>query len=119
MAPAGQTSLCAEIFCSPGEPAWGQPDGELIEAVAADLAGLGIVARARIREAWLTRVPAAYPSYRLGYAGELQRVRSYLAQRFPTLHLLGRTGTFQYLNMDAVIRQALDMAAVLGREGGG
>ena len=48
----------------------------------------------------------------MGYADELGRVRDYLA-RWPTLHLLGRSGSFRYLNIDGVIAQALELAKEL------
>jgi UDP-galactopyranose mutase len=80
--------------------------------VVADLDRLRFLARSRVREAWVLRASHAYPVYRIGYADALHRVREVLA-RWPTLHLAGRTGTFQYLNMDAVIRQAIHLADAL------
>ncbi len=112
MAPAGKTSLCAEVFCTQGDDVWQRPDGELIDAVTKDLDHLGFLVRGRVRDAWVLRVPDAYPVYRVGYADAVRRVRNTLA-RWPTLHLLGRTGSFQYLNMDGVIKQALELADVL------
>jgi len=110
MAPPGQTSICVEVFCSAGDEVWRRPDGELIDAVLADLERLGFLARSRVRDAWLFRAPHAYPIYRIGYAEHRRRALDILA-RWPTLHLVGRTGSFQYLNMDAVIKQALHLAA--------
>ena len=112
MAPAGTTSLCAEVFCSEGDSVWCRPDGDLIEAVIADLDRLRFLDRSRVKQAWVLRVSHAYPVYQVGYAAHLARVTSALA-RWPTLHLLGRTGTFQYLNMDAVIRGGLELARLL------
>ncbi len=113
MAPAGSSSLCVEVFCSQGDGAWQRSDGELVEGVTADLEALGLVARKQVRDAWVLRVPAAYPCYLIGYERALQRARNHLAERWPTLHLLGRTGTFQYMNMDAVIRQGIQAAEAL------
>lgn len=70
---------------------------------------LGLLARERVCDAWLIRVSEAYPVYRVGNEDELRRVRDYLA-RWPTLHLVGRTGSFEYMNTDAVIKQALERA---------
>ncbi len=109
MAPPGKTSLCVEVFCSEGDDVWRCADGELLDAALTDLDRLGFLARGRVRDAWLLRVPHAYPIYRVGYAETVQRARGLLA-RWPTLHLLGRTGSFQYLNMDGVIEQALRLA---------
>lgn len=112
MAPAGQTSLCVEIFCSVADATWQQADGALIEATVADLDRLSFLPRARVREAWLVRVPDAYPIYRTGYAEVLHQVRRELGH-WPTLHLAGRTGTFHYLNMDGVFKQAIELAGRL------
>lgn len=112
MAPPGQTSLCVEVFCSAGDEIWHKPDGDLVGAVVDDLDRLGFLSRSRVREAWGLRASHAYPIYRVGYAAELHRVREALT-RWPTLHLAGRTGTFEYLNMDAVIRQAIQLADTL------
>lgn len=109
MAPADQTSLCVEIFCSVGDATWQQADGASIEATVADLDRLGFLPRARVREAWLVRVPDAYPIYRVGYTEVMRQVRHELG-RWPTLHLAGRTGTFRYLNMDGVFKQAIQLA---------
>ena len=112
MVPEGKTSLCLEIFASPGEETWQRPDAALIDRALADLGQLGLLSRERVRDAWLVRVPCAYPIYRVGYAAELRHVREYLA-RWPTLHLLGRTGSFHYLNMDEVIDHGLRLAEAL------
>ncbi|MDI7276927.1 MAG: FAD-dependent oxidoreductase [Anaerolineae bacterium] len=117
MVPPGRTSLCAEIFCSQGDETWQRSDGELVDSVCRDLARLGLVKRGSIRDAWLERVPEAYPCYRVGYAAALQQARAYLARRWPTVHLLGRTGAYQYMNMDAVIHQALSLAQELCHAG--
>jgi protoporphyrinogen oxidase len=112
MVPQGKTSLCVEIFCSQGDEVWRRPDQDVIEPVLADLDRLRFLPRGRVRDAWLLRVSHAYPVYRVGYAEHRSRVRSALS-RWPTLHLLGRTGTFRYLNLDAVIREGLDLAGSL------
>ncbi|MGQ9680991.1 MAG: FAD-dependent oxidoreductase [Anaerolineae bacterium] len=112
MAPAGRTSLCIEVSSSEGDEAWCRQDSELVDEVTSDLERLQVVPRKAVRDAWLLRVPAAYPCYRVGYAEGLARATAYLKGRWPHLHLLGRTGTFQYLNMDAVIEQAVSLAQV-------
>lgn len=108
MAPRGKTSLCVEVFCTAGDETWQRRDQDLVNSVMAELDTLGFVRRERVLDAWLLRVPHAYPVFRVGYGTALDQVRGHLA-RWPTLHLAGRTGSFRYLNMDAVIAQALDL----------
>lgn len=112
MVPQGKTSLCVEIFCSQGDEVWRRPDPDIVASVLADLDRLRFLPRSRVGEAWVLRVSHAYPVYRVGYGEHCSRVRSTLS-RWPTLHLLGRTGTFRYLNLDAVIREGLDLAGSL------
>lgn len=114
MAPAGATSLCVEIFCSTGDEAWCRPDDDLVDAVAAELGRLKFLARNRITAAHVLRVSHAYPAHHIGYAADLARASGAI-DRWPNLHLLGRTGTFRYLNMDAVIRDGLALARELCR----
>jgi protoporphyrinogen oxidase len=112
MAPPGKTSLCVEVFCTVGDDVWKRRDEELISQVLTDLDRLGFLSRERVLDSWLLRVPCAYPVYRVGYRAAVDRVRGYLA-RWPSLHLAGRTGSFQYLNMDGVIEQALRLVEKL------
>jgi len=49
---------------------------------------------------------------RIGYAEALEAVRKHLAQ-WPALHLAGRTGAFEYMNMDGVMEQGRALAGRL------
>ena len=109
MVPAHRTSLCLEIFATPGDETWQRSDSDLLDQVVADLGRVMALPPQRVLDGKVVRVPYAYPVYRVGYADELQRVHKYLA-RWPNLHLLGRTGSFRYLNLDAVIESALCLA---------
>ena len=109
MAPPGESSLCVEIFCTEGDEVWQRADADLVDAVLRDLDSLGFLAREQVQDAWVLRVPDAYPVYHIGYADDVAAVRDYLAH-WPSLHLTGRTGSFQYMNMDKVIKEALRLA---------
>jgi len=112
MAPPGRTSLCVELFCTRGDPLWTTDDRALAGRVRHELSVLGSFASRTVLETRVVRETCAYPVYRLGYDGEREGLRRRLS-RWPTLHLAGRTGGFEYLNMDAVIRQGMTMAARL------
>jgi protoporphyrinogen oxidase len=106
MAPPDHTSLAAEVFTNRGSEAWKRADSSLIDQALEGLEHVGILSPQAVSEAWLVRIENAYPVYQVGYAGHLQRVRSFL-DRWPALHLVGRTGSFRYLNSDGVIEDAL------------
>ena len=52
------------------------------------------------------------PAALIGYADSLRQVLDALSQ-FPGLHLIGRSGSFRYLNIDGVIDQSLQLAREL------
>ncbi|NLF03366.1 MAG: NAD(P)-binding protein [Anaerolineales bacterium] len=115
MAPEGNTSLCVEIFCQADDHVWQTDDATLITTVTDELDKLGFLARTRVHDAWMTRVHDAYPVYRIGYKEVLDQLHDHL-RGYPTLHLVGRTGSFSYLNIDAVIDQALKTASELAKQ---
>jgi protoporphyrinogen oxidase len=107
------TSLALEVFSSPGEAAWESADRTLADRAAAELERLGWLRRGDVIASWVLRVPQAYPVHTLGYTERLARVRSALG-RYPRLRLLGRTGSFAYLNVDGVVEECFRLASDLG-----
>jgi protoporphyrinogen oxidase len=112
LAPEGKTSLCVEIFCSEGDEVWNRPDAEVVDKSLADLERLDFLPRSRVNQAWVSRVSHAYPVYHVGYGAHLSNAVAAVG-RLPDVHLLGRTGTFRYLNLDAVIREGITLARSL------
>jgi protoporphyrinogen oxidase len=114
MAPGPQvTSLALEVFASPGEAAWESADAALVERASGELERLGWISRGDVTRSWVLRVPHAYPVHDIGYAGRVARVRGAL-DRFPRLRLLGRTGSFTYMNVDGVVEDCFRLAGELG-----
>jgi protoporphyrinogen oxidase len=109
---ADVTSLAVEIFSSRGEAIWQLPDEAILELVAEQMNGIGWIARSDVFKWWVLRVPFAYPVYRVGYEAKLQQVKEYLG-RWPRLHLVGRTGSFKYMNSDGVIEDVFRFLAEL------
>jgi protoporphyrinogen oxidase len=106
MVPPGMTSLGLEVFTSQGEPAWNLADEVLVERAVRELAQIGWLRPEEVVQHWVLRVRYAYPVYDIGYAERLRRVKEWLG-RWPRLHLVGRTGSFRYMNSDGVIEDAL------------
>jgi protoporphyrinogen oxidase len=113
---ANVTSLAVEIFSSRGEAVWQLPDGAILELVAEQMSRIGWIARSDIFKWWVLRVPFAYPVYRVGYEDKLRQVKEYLG-RWPHLHLVGRTGSFKYMNSDGVIEDVFRFLAELPAAG--
>jgi len=111
----GKTSLCVEITCNQDDQIWQAADDQLIERAVANLSRLQILRADEVTDSFVERVPYAYPLLRLGYQDHLAKLLGYLSQ-FKNLHLLGRTGMFQYWSMDQVIEEGVLKAKELLRQ---
>lgn len=96
------TSLAVEIFSSRGEPTWKMSDQAILDTVITQMSKIGWINQKDVHKSWVLRVPYAYPVYRVGYQEKLERVKAYLSQ-WQNIDLVGRTGSFQYMNSDGVI----------------
>lgn len=96
------TSLGIEIFSGRDDPLWQAEEEDIHNKVVAQLQAIGWLAPPEIVNRWLLRLPHAYPIYQLDYQKKLAQVKAQLAQ-WPRLHLVGRTGSFRYMNSDGVI----------------
>ncbi|MFA6001959.1 MAG: NAD(P)/FAD-dependent oxidoreductase [Thermoleophilia bacterium] len=100
MAPEGKSSIVAEYFCFEGDDIWSMDDQDLIDLTVSDLdRRLGFIKKEDVIDAFVVRVPKAYPSYELGYAAPLDKIRKYISG-FSNLEIIGRYGTYKYNNMD-------------------
>lgn len=106
-----KTSLVVEVFSSRGDRIWQLSDEEIATRVIEEISAIGWLSETEVSKSWVLRVPYAYPIYRVGYERKLAKVKNYLSQ-WPNLHLLGRTGSFEYMNSDGVIE---DVFALLQR----
>lgn len=110
LAPSGCTSLVAELFATPGDAVWSKEDSTLIRDVTTDLSSRGWIRQEERICARVVRVPYAYPVQTVRYASAVPVLNNFLAEQAPELCVLGRTGSYRYLNMDGVIADALDLA---------
>lgn len=106
------TSLAVEIFTTRGEPVWNMTDEQIGAKVADQLSEIGFIRREDVYRTWTLRVPFAYPVYYIGYEEKMKRVLDYL-KRYPNLYLVGRTGSFQYMNSDGVIEDVFRLMGEL------
>jgi len=109
MAPEGHTSLVAEFFCFRGDRIWNARDERLTSVTVKHLEQLGFIGRDDVAGSVVVRVPHAYPLLDVEYRKHYHLIMNYLG-RFRNLQVAGRTGTFQYLNMDRAMRSGIDAA---------
>lgn len=94
--PADRSVLCAEIPCDVGDSVWTAGDEELRDLVLAGLARHDLPAPA-VSATTVRRLPAVYPVYTHGFAGDLAALETWVAE-LPGVLTLGRNGLFAHDN---------------------
>ncbi|MFA4935313.1 MAG: FAD-dependent oxidoreductase [Candidatus Methanoperedens sp.] len=109
-APKGYSSILAEITCPmQDDDIWQKTDNMIIDRVMNDLIQLGIVnGKKEICYTNIKRSEYAYVIYDMNYKQNMKIIKDYINKLGITL--LGRFSEFEYLNMDACIRRAMNLA---------
>lgn len=104
-APEGYTSLCAEVTGFENDKTW--RDESLGEKVVKQLIDFGVIKKSQEPEILGTaKYGHAYPIYTVGYKQKLDEILDKL-DSFKNLRIIGRTGSFSYLNMWECLRWAV------------
>jgi protoporphyrinogen oxidase len=112
VAPAGHSSILAEITCHREDTLFTAPDDRIVSHVTDGLARMGILDDpGRVVYIAVARSPFAYVVYDLAYLDNIGVVKRFVEDR--EIHLVGRFSRFEYLNMDGVIRMAMDFVGGL------
>lgn len=110
---AGASPVVAEITANEGDATWSQTDDQIVSAVVQGLKQEGfILNRADVLTTDIRRVKHAYVLYDLARTDNLKIVNDYLDSI--GLHRCGRFAEFRYINSDAVMRSAKNLAQKLG-----
>jgi protoporphyrinogen oxidase len=99
--------LGLEYFCFEGDDLWQQTDEALIELATRELEITGLAVREQIDGGYVVRQPKAYPVYDAHYKTIVDAIRHECAERFPTLHFVGRNGMHKYNNQDHAMMTAM------------
>jgi protoporphyrinogen oxidase len=102
-----QSCLGLEYFCFEGDGLWTASDGELIGLAKKELEQIGLASWSDIKDGCVVRQKKAYPVYDEGYKANVESIRCELAERYPTLHLVGRNGMHKYNNQDHAMMTAM------------
>jgi protoporphyrinogen oxidase len=95
----GTTCLGVEYFCFEGDDIWEMSDEEVVKLATSELARIGLVDPADVRDGVKVRVPKAYPMYDGDYREAVATLHGYLAG-FENLKTFGRNGLHRYNNQD-------------------
>ena len=99
--------LGLEYFCFEGDGLWAASDAELIALAKKELALVGLASESDVKDGCVVRQKKAYPVYDESYKQNVEAIRSELADKFPTLHLVGRNGMHKYNNQDHAMMTAM------------
>ena len=94
-----------EYFCYDTDPLWKMPDQDLVTFAIQEIASIGIVNPAEVRDACVFRVPKTYPAY-FGTYERFDEIVRYM-ERFENLFLVGRNGMHKYNNQDHSMMTAM------------
>ncbi|MEM7777340.1 MAG: NAD(P)/FAD-dependent oxidoreductase [Pseudomonadota bacterium] len=97
---AAHSCLGLEYFCFEGDGLWTATDDELIALAKRELGHIGLATSDDVLDGCVVRQKKAYPVYDEGYKDNVETIRSELAAKFPSLHLVGRNGMHKYNNQD-------------------
>ncbi len=106
--------LSVEISCYEGDQYWNSTDEELSELCIKDLIRDGYIRREQVKKTYVLKSNSVYPVYLVGYHEPLRNVREYF-QQFGNLYLLGRNGSFTYIDQDQAMRIGFDLADKITR----
>jgi protoporphyrinogen oxidase len=93
-----KTWIGLEYFCYDTDPLWNQPDADLARFAISEVAKIGILNAADVRDSCVFRVPKTYPAY-FGTYDRFDEIIEYM-DRFENLFLVGRNGMHKYNNQD-------------------
>ncbi|MBO4838783.1 MAG: NAD(P)/FAD-dependent oxidoreductase [Lachnospiraceae bacterium] len=95
-----------EYFCNEGDELWEMEEGEFIRFAKGELASIGVIDEADVRDAVRIRVKKAYPAYFDTYS-EFDTVKEFLSG-IDNLWCIGRNGQHKYNNMDHSMLTAME-----------
>jgi protoporphyrinogen oxidase len=111
LAPPGHSSVSCEITVAPGSDLDGWDDDRILNRVVDDLVRDGIVKRETVVYRKVHRERLAYVVYNQGYADRVRNIGAFALSR--GIELAGRFAEYRYVNTDACVRRALDLARQL------
>jgi protoporphyrinogen oxidase len=111
MVPEGCGSVSCEITVAPGSDLDTWSDETILARVVDDLVRDGIIRREAICYRQVHRERYAYVVYTTGYGDRVRAIRRFTDEQ--GIHLAGRFAEYHYVNTDACVRRALDLARQL------
>jgi protoporphyrinogen oxidase len=100
------TSLGMEYFCFEGDSLWASTDHDLAQLAIREAIKIGLIKDGEVMDAFVVRMPKAYPIYDQSYQEHLKTIREWVCQ-FANLQPVGRNGMHHYNNQDHSMMTAI------------
>ena len=100
------TSLGMEYFCFEGDGTWASTDHDLAQLAIREAEQIGLIKRAEVKDAFVVRMPKAYPIYDQDYHKHVNTIREWVSL-FANLQPVGRNGMHHYNNQDHSMMTAI------------
>lgn len=110
--PRGWSIICCEIAYGIGDSISTMSETQLEERVIQDMERLGFINPREIIKIHHLDLGPVYPSYRVGYETELQRVRGEL-EKFSNFYFTGTLADFSYADFQILCAKAIDMVELI------
>jgi protoporphyrinogen oxidase len=114
--PEGTHSIQAEITTRAGSEVWRMTDGEILEHVVSGLLQRGLIrSRESILVADVCRKRYSYVVYDINFERNVRLVRDWFSAQ--GIHLIGRFGYVEYVNVDGILHRCMEVASQIERNG--
>jgi protoporphyrinogen oxidase len=113
----GRTCLGLEYFVTEGDDIWNTPDTDLINIGKSEMEILGLLNPESVEEAYVVRMPKAYPMYDKNYFENVETIKTWLKQNAGNVFPVGRNGMHRYNNQDhSMLTAILSVENILGAD---
>jgi len=114
--PDGWSILCCEIAYTVGDSISEMSEEEISNKVIEDIVNLGFVERKQILRTHTSDLGPLYPSYRVGFEMELQKVVSKL-EKTENFYFSGTLADFSYADFQVLCAKAIDLVEMIENTG--
>ncbi len=95
-----------EYCCFDGDGLWSATEHDLADLAIREAVEIGLVKADEVKDAFVVRMPKAYPIYDQDYATHVETIRAWVCQ-FHNLQPVGRNGMHHYNNQDHSMMTAM------------
>ena len=107
-----QTPICCEYWCDFHEKIWSLSEQELLLKAEKELRKIKIIGNQKISGGLVIKLPRTNPVYDIDYEEKKSEIQEYI-DRFCNLQIIGRGGSFSYLDQDKVLLMGISAAKKL------